>query len=537
MRNKLLIVCKTLTFGGVETHIKTECLIMKKKGWDVAIFVCEELDEGFFGNLESFKLFKGAVDPSFFSGLIKFQTHIEGIINGEEERYVVHCHSESLIFPLLFSCVKLNVPLVGSFHNTNYFQERHGGIYDFCNYVLTLANLSLVLVLSEEMESLIKPFVREGAYLLTRNPIIFPENASAARSGAINSRKRILVVSRLDEFKVEGIKQAILKISKILPESKFIVAGEGDKKEELKKNLLGLMNESRIEFVGLLTKDKYDFMSKADYVIGMGRVALEAIGVGTPVLLTGYSDIKGLLQDKNFNKMAATNFSGRNIPTISEKDLRSELELVINEENLRKLKRLAREKFDAEIIWSDVSKIFQTLKPNFGQEKLLRAIGDLTSKIPENERVLESLSYLDRVAKLVFSRNLFDIKIALPFEYFFNNYKDEKIKTLEQIDFYHKRDNKKLKQTINDLEEENNSVHQKLNELQRQIDCSEKQIEELTKQLSLSTEKNIELTNKIKSLDVGKENKEIYLNKLGNPIFFKRHILNIIRRFKRGTHE
>ena len=87
------------------------------------------------------------------------------------------------------------------------------------------------------------------------------------------------------------------------------------------------------------------------------------------------------------------------------------------------------------------------------------------------------------------------------------------------------------------MEEENNSVHQKLNELQRQIDCSEKQIEELTKQLSLSTEKNIELTNKIKSLDVGKENKEIYLNKLGNPIFFKRHILNIIRRFKRGTHE
>lgn len=66
MRNKLLIVCKTLTFGGVETHIKTECLIMKKKGWDVAIFVCEELDEDFFGNLESFKLFKGAVDPSFF---------------------------------------------------------------------------------------------------------------------------------------------------------------------------------------------------------------------------------------------------------------------------------------------------------------------------------------------------------------------------------------------------------------------------------------------------------------------------------------
>ena len=69
----------------------------------------------------------------------------------------------------------------------------------------------------------------------------------------------------------------------------------------------------------------------------------------------------------------------------------------------------------------------------------------------------------------IFSRNLFDIKIALPFEYFLNNHKDKKIKTLEQIDFYHKRDNKKIKQTINDLEEENNSVHQKLNELRATI--------------------------------------------------------------------
>ena len=66
----------------------------------------------------------------------------------------------------------------------------------------------------------------------------------------------------------------------------------------------------RIHFIGW-TGDSRAEIRKADVVLGMGRVVLEAIAEGRPAVLTGYHDVHGLVTRETFDAFRKANFSGR----------------------------------------------------------------------------------------------------------------------------------------------------------------------------------------------------------------------------------
>lgn len=446
MRNKLLIACKSLTSGGVETYLKTQCSVFTKLGWDITVFVCGDFNEDFFKDLMKVKVIKGEGVPTTSIEIINFYNQIFAIVKGSEARFIVHSYSEELTFPLLMLCSKWNLPLINSFHNTSYFLEFHGPFYDFLYYSLTFSNLSLSLVLSEEMEEFLQPYVRSGSCLLIRNPILRPDNLLKEKLDF--DVRKILIVSRLDKDKILGIKEGISRVSNFFPKSVFLIAGEGDSKEELRQSLFDLEEENRLQFLGLITNSKYDLMTKSDLVIGMGRVALEAMSVGTPVLLIGYKDVKGLIDPVLFHEAAKSNFSGRNLPAVSNEDLKSQLSHLHQKEYVTDLQKLVKESYDAEVIWTKIEHIFQEINADFPHKDLFNALYKILKSYPSDRNILEDLDFIKNFEKLLSSLNLHDKRLQESFIFASNVYKDEKIVKLEQIDFYHKRDERLIKESL-----------------------------------------------------------------------------------------
>ena len=81
---------------------------------------------------------------------------------------------------------------------------------------------------------------------------------------------------------------------------------------------------TRIQFIGW-TADSRAEVRKADAVLGMGRVMLEAIAENRPAVLVGYSDVHGLITAETFDRFRKANFSGRGLPPSSHEDVAAEL--------------------------------------------------------------------------------------------------------------------------------------------------------------------------------------------------------------------
>jgi glycosyltransferase involved in cell wall biosynthesis len=129
---------------------------------------------------------------------------------------------------------------------------------------------------------------------------------------------KIVTVSRLDLYKTDVSHQLILNAERIIqqhPEHdiQIIIVGGGSELGRL-QNLGDQANHKlgrqAIIFTGF-RKDAIRILSKAEIVIGSGRVVLEAMALGKPTIVAS-AQFGGILNAETFPQLAKYNFSGRN---------------------------------------------------------------------------------------------------------------------------------------------------------------------------------------------------------------------------------
>ena len=97
------------------------------------------------------------------------------------------------------------------------------------------------------------------------------------------------------------------------PEVRFIVAGDGDRLGEvadLARRVNQRLGREHVFVPGGRT-DAPDLLRAADVVVGVARVALEAMATGKPVVIAGEGGLRGVLDADNAALMMACNFTGR----------------------------------------------------------------------------------------------------------------------------------------------------------------------------------------------------------------------------------
>jgi glycosyltransferase involved in cell wall biosynthesis len=132
----------------------------------------------------------------------------------------------------------------------------------------------------------------------------------------------ISAVSRAKLSSIVGIIYATPKIIEKFPFTQVLIVGNGgyfDKVASLVRKVNQKLEKQAIIMTGFVKNDDMPkTMSLADIVVGVGRVALEAMACGKPVVIAGTSvgpfggNYGGIVTKSNVDELRAHNFSGRN---------------------------------------------------------------------------------------------------------------------------------------------------------------------------------------------------------------------------------
>ena len=144
-------------------------------------------------------------------------------------------------------------------------------------------------------------FIRNGidkVENLTKDECLYKELAP-------NNEKLILSVSRIAVSKnIDRIIEAFFEVSKILPDVRLILVGDGEERKAIEKLVSGLGIADRVSFVGMIDqKDVTRYNSVADIFISMNEISslsnavFEAMSCGKCVIALDRGDTRKLIKD------------------------------------------------------------------------------------------------------------------------------------------------------------------------------------------------------------------------------------------------
>lgn len=126
----------------------------------------------------------------------------------------------------------------------------------------------------------------------------------------------ILHISRLTGKFAEtalALSSSVLALLQWYPDLLLILVGDGDRSEQVLQRALEVdarIGRAAVVYIGP-RNDVERLLLAADLVVGVGRVALEGMSCGKPVLIAGESGIAGPVLESTWKKLAEHNFTAR----------------------------------------------------------------------------------------------------------------------------------------------------------------------------------------------------------------------------------
>ncbi len=127
---------------------------------------------------------------------------------------------------------------------------------------------------------------------------------------------KIVYVSRLDEGNCDGAFRLLEKGEDILrkiPNAKIIIVGSGTEYDTIDRRTSAFNkgHGTKLFHLAGARTDVYKFTAMADVVVGISRVALEAMSAGNVVILGGFGGYIGVFDEDKLSLCLDTNFTGR----------------------------------------------------------------------------------------------------------------------------------------------------------------------------------------------------------------------------------
>lgn len=318
---KILIITQNFKQGGLETNILTTIKYLKGLGHEFFLTTASD------SNLE-------IIQDSIQGKLILEQEDFNNLTKAVVDKIRKYMKSNQIDLVMLhpyksyilgsLACYLEKIPYFVFVHGPINLTVNNYRDYLFNKY-FTFPNAKNIYGVSEELRKLLdENFHAKSKVLL--NPIDLDQFSNEKKINGNN----FVFVGRLDEDKIIGLKEVIKFVdfynrrSEIVNRKKLIIVGDGNHKDELIEWILERYPNylDWIELIGYQSKVE-DFIN--GIVFGMGRVALESLFMGFPVVLVSYDGIKGLINTNKVEKMSFFNFSGRNSETISFEELLNQI--------------------------------------------------------------------------------------------------------------------------------------------------------------------------------------------------------------------
>lgn len=213
---------------------------------------------------------------------------------------------------------------------------------------------------SQEVRQHIKDVLGETAVKVIPNMVDLTQYPYHSRQ---KPNRKILWAGGIHPWRIKSLEFAI-ELAGRIPDVQLDIIGQNqmDWREPEAEN---------IHYLGTF-KITPDILKNYSLVIGVGRIALEAAAVGTPVLIAGKDGVDGFLSADNFEMLRQANFSGRVAPEIYDEGVsehytaRVQTLLEDSEQwlSLHKSYRKLRERFSVDVVAPELLEIIKTIRKN-----------------------------------------------------------------------------------------------------------------------------------------------------------------------------
>ncbi len=403
----ILIVTEQFTMGGLETHIRGEILRLTEKGVKVHLATGRAFDDALLPDALVSLSHGIPLDPTISPNeLLVAIDRLREIIR-EKSIDCVHVHPFSSIVPAVVAAELEAIPIAITIHGPASLMS-YGPLYDLLIKHVILPKSALIIAVSPEVRKLLSAYAEENNVIYIPNAVSFLGSVDSI-SNSNEVGLHWLVISRLDQFKIQGIADFCEK-AKLSGIHGIRIAGDGPAKDELLIDLDRRGLSSYVTLLGASTQVD-SLIQRSAGVAGMGRVVLEGLSFKKPVVLVGYDGVKGVVDQVLLQLAAENNFSGRGLPTISSDDLSEQIKKITPSEGSQ-IYSLAKSLFSDDDSWAVFFNRLTAVKKN--KPSVISELYQSLSGIPINGAVpyLHSLEVLDRLDSIIVGSIYFEPKLA-----------------------------------------------------------------------------------------------------------------------------
>jgi len=220
---------------------------------------------------------------------------------------VVHAHSRAASWVCYFATRGGSVPLVSSIHGRQHlhFSSKLFSVYGekrvaVCRSIYDHLNRDLKYPL--------------GTLALVHNGIDMTKWEFRPHRPPQRQKKIVAFVGRLSGFKGDTllviIDKVFPKVREVYPDVEFHIIGGMNEKSKIIPTIDAVNARVGAEFIIAkgFSKDVESVYRDSDVIIGSGRVAMEALACGSPVISIGESNFVGVISEGTKSEALVTNF-------------------------------------------------------------------------------------------------------------------------------------------------------------------------------------------------------------------------------------
>lgn len=282
----------------------------------------------------------------------------------EHDIQVVHAHSRASAWSCAIACKLCRIPLITTTHGRQPVHlsrkiNKSFGVKSICVCENIRTQICNDLGYAQKNTILLRNPVDATAFNFTPKSTSKHEGDNALKSNNQDDKHEILValVGRLSGPKGDVAYEVLSKLS----EHKHIqvqIIGSKFIPERFNK----FENLENVHFLGYRT-DVPELMKKADVIIGAGRVGIEAMLTGRPLIAVGEAIYEGLVTKANIGAVLSSNFGDINSINETHLDfstLKDDVEAAVKltSDELADLKDIIKHEFDMERIVNTVEQLY-----------------------------------------------------------------------------------------------------------------------------------------------------------------------------------
>ncbi|NMM65332.1 glycosyltransferase [Clostridium sp. P21] len=300
---RVLLVLDSMNIGGTETHVLTLASELLRLGIHVAILsdkgALYEDFEKLGCNIYNMNFPLSIIKSE--SNSLKYKNKIKNIIIKENVN-IIHAHQSPSGSLCIDVAKELNIPCIFTVHGL-YYQDIASTKLNNSTKIISVSEPVFDWLHEFNVQSIVIPNGIDFKNFYPKKSTYIREKFQISKNSFV-----VLYASRLAWGKV-AVCENVIRVCRDLRNRENIdiyafIIGNGPGFNNIKNTADRINSSFNKKFIYLMgeTTNMIDFYSNCDCVVGTGRVALEALACGKPLIATGNQGYFGLLNKGNFEE-------------------------------------------------------------------------------------------------------------------------------------------------------------------------------------------------------------------------------------------